>query len=133
LIRIDKNDNNDTIVCDVCLGDDDAEGDEIIICELCNVATHQSCYGGDIKDRLPLVNSPWFCDRCKELLSDKRKKCTDIKCKLCPDIEGIMKKLNDGTWAHVGCVNWTPEIWFTDDMKNKVSGNAPAFRSALNC
>ena len=40
LIRIDQNDNNDDVVCDICLDDDDEEGDEIVICELCLVATH---------------------------------------------------------------------------------------------
>ena len=44
---------NENVECDVCLGDDDEEGDEIVICELCYGATHQSCHGGAIKDRLP--------------------------------------------------------------------------------
>ena len=39
-IRIDQNKNNDDIVCDVCLDDDDDEGNEIVICDNCLVAVH---------------------------------------------------------------------------------------------
>ena len=39
-IRIDQNELNETIQCDVCLGFEDEEGDEIIICDLCQAATH---------------------------------------------------------------------------------------------
>ena len=46
-IKNHKNaENQDQIVCDICLEDDDFEGDEIVICELCFSACHQSCYGG---------------------------------------------------------------------------------------
>lgn len=68
LIRIDQNAHNENIQCDVCLEYEDGEGDEIVICELCLGATHQSCHGGSIKDRLPALNEPWYCDRCQYLL-----------------------------------------------------------------
>ena len=42
--------------CDVCLGEDDDEGDEIVMCDQCNVAVHQKCYGRDIKDGVPDEN-----------------------------------------------------------------------------
>lgn len=25
-------------------------------------------------------------------------------------------------WAHIICVNWTPELYFTDENKNKIEG-----------
>jgi hypothetical protein len=34
-----ENDINDTS-CDICLGNDDNEGDEIVMCDGCNVAVH---------------------------------------------------------------------------------------------
>lgn len=53
LIRIDQNKENDAIMCDVCLGEDDEEGDEIVVCDLCWAGVHQSCHGGMIKNQLP--------------------------------------------------------------------------------
>ena len=42
-----KNDVDEDIVCDSCLDDfhDEEKHDDLIICENCNVAVHQSCYG----------------------------------------------------------------------------------------
>ena len=40
LIRLDKNEVDDNIVCDVCLDSDDDEDDEIVICDLCLVGVH---------------------------------------------------------------------------------------------
>jgi len=62
LIRIDQNEQNDEVICDICLDDDDDEGDEIVICDLCLVGVHQSCYGGKLKHAIPAGN--WYCDRC---------------------------------------------------------------------
>ena len=31
---------------------------------------------------------------------------------LCPDIQGVIKKVKDNVWVHVACVNWMPEIEF---------------------
>ena len=39
-IRMEKNRNNDDIVCDVCLDDEDDDGNEIVICDLCLGAVH---------------------------------------------------------------------------------------------
>ena len=39
-IRLEQNESNDEIICDICLDDDDEEGDEIVICENCLVAVH---------------------------------------------------------------------------------------------
>ena len=63
-------DKNDDIICDICLNDDDFHDDEIVICDFCNAATHQSCYGGELKERLPAGDQPWHCARCKELLNN---------------------------------------------------------------
>lgn len=47
--------------CDICLGYDDNEGDEIVMCDGCNVAVHQSCYGRDINENLPYETLDWLC------------------------------------------------------------------------
>lgn len=36
-------------------------------------------------------------------------------------------------WAHIVCVNWHPEIWFTNDFKNQVGGKVAPWRYDLNC
>lgn len=131
-IKVNENQNNDAIVCDVCLEDDDYENDEIVICELCNAATHQTCYGGEIFDRLPLPDQPWFCARCQVLLGNKLK-CNEIKCVMCPDLKGIMKPIGNNQWAHVICVNWTPEIWFTNERNEALGGTMNKDRTKLTC
>ena len=36
-------------------------------------------------------------------------------------------------WAHVICVNWTPELWYTDDAKTKVAGTVPESKRGIAC
>lgn len=36
-------------------------------------------------------------------------------------------------WAHITCVNWTPEIWFTDDSRTAVDGKIDERRFKLFC
>ena len=54
---------------------------------------------------------------------------------MCPQIKGIIKPISDdkSTWAHVICINWTPEIWFTDENIVKVEGKVPSARNELVC
>ena len=122
-IRIDQNRNNEDIVCDVCLDDEDEENNEIVICDLCLGAVHQSCYGSELLNSIPQGN--WYCARCRILLEDVNKKCTEIKCIFCPKIDGIMKPLSTGqkgktTWVHPICVNWLDGIWFTDERNETI-------------
>jgi len=66
------------------------------------------------------------------------KRCGEIRCFLCPDIDGAMKKVSydggtDNLFAHVACVNWIPEMYFQDDKKEKVIGTLQKERFTLNC
>ena len=124
-IRIDQNrENEENIVCDVCLDDNDEEGDEIMICEICFVGVHQTCYGGKFRNHLPPAEQPFYCERCEYLIQNQRTTdCTKVKCMYCPNIDGAMKLVGKNEFAHVVCVNWLPGIWFTDDnLKNKIGG-----------
>ncbi|TNV83487.1 hypothetical protein FGO68_gene8485 [Halteria grandinella] len=133
LIYINQNDEDVDIQCDICLDYEHDDEDQIVICDLCNAAGHQSCYGGDIIDRIPDGN--WFCERCKVLVEDRNLKCTEIKCFLCDDIDGLMKCIDQKTnlWAHSICVNWIPDIYFTDEHKNKIAGVLNERRFDLFC
>jgi NuA3 HAT complex component NTO1 len=84
------------IKCDVCLWDDDCENDEICICEMCQVAVHQTCYGSEIYENLP--KDDWFCHRCTAIMQGELTE--PPKCELCPRYEGAMKKTNIG-WVHL--------------------------------
>jgi len=40
---------------------------------------------------------------------------------------------NQKEWAHLICVNWTPEIWFTNDNNDDVDGKLNKSRQKLRC
>jgi hypothetical protein len=103
--------------CDVCGDKYSWYDDEIVACDLCNYVCHRSCYGGDIYHNIP--EEKWYCQRCEHLIKND---CDfrEIKCLLCPDSKGIMKKVGNN-WFHIDCVNWTPEIYFEDDLKTKIN------------
>jgi NuA3 HAT complex component NTO1 len=82
-------DKDEDIQCDICLEYDHEDDDQIIMCDLCNAATHQTCYGGSLLKGIP--QGTWFCDRCSILVQDRSKRCTEIKCFLCDEISGMMK------------------------------------------
>jgi hypothetical protein len=132
-MKIEENNIDEDICCDICLEKEYEDDDMIVICELCNVAVHQMCYGGDIKDKVP--SGDWYCDRCKVLKANQSMACNDIECFLCNDIKGAMKCIDEqqNTWAHVICVNWTPGIYFTDENKNKIEGKLELERFNLTC
>lgn len=43
-----------------------------------------------------------------------------IKCKFCPELKGLMKKVKryERIFAHVACVNWLPEIYFNETKEH---------------
>ncbi|CDW90148.1 protein jade-3 [Stylonychia lemnae] len=118
-----KNEIDENIVCDVCLDDIVEDGvDSLVICDLCNSATHQSCYGNEILKNYPQSNQ-WFCRRCTCLLSNTQLTVIDIKCHFCNQLKGmLMFCQKNNIWAHYTCVNWIPDVWFTNEFKNEIDG-----------
>ena len=108
------------IVCDICLSEYPEDGDEIIVCENWLVAVHQSCYGKDIKDQVP--KNDWNWERCNYILDKKNNDYSYARCKLCRKYEGALTKVGM-YWYHIQWVNWTSEIYWTDeDKKDKICG-----------
>lgn len=88
--------------CSVCLDDQGTEENPLVYCDGCEVAVHQACYG--------IVQVPagsWFCRKC-----ESREGRDKIKCRLCPAVDGALKKTEDGDWAHVVCALYIPEVRF---------------------
>ena len=138
-IRSDQNKLDENIVCDICLDDEDDDGNEIIVCDLCLVAVHQTCYGSEIIKSVP--KGDWFCARCRDLKQNPNKRCTEIQCILCPKIDGALKPVTFGkkganqttVWVHPICVNWLPGIWFTNDKNEAIEGQIYENSMLISC
>jgi hypothetical protein len=130
-----KNEVDEDIMCDVCMddyADEDENGDIIVICDFCNSAVHQSCYGKEIKNCFP-KDKDWFCQRCVFLMQTPASIVPDTKCYFCNDLKGIMVKTNQCGFAHISCINWIPEIWFEDTEREQIGGSISSDRFKLFC
>ncbi|KAI3719539.1 hypothetical protein L6452_20441 [Arctium lappa] len=93
--------------CAICRWDEDYDVNKIIICNRCQIAVHQECYGvRDIHDF-----TSWVCRAC-ETPEAKRDCC------LCPVKGGALKPTDiDTLWVHVICAWFRPEVAFLSDEK----------------
>ncbi|KAL8192607.1 hypothetical protein R6Q57_027792 [Mikania cordata] len=90
--------------CAICRWDEDYDINAMIICNRCQIAVHQECYGvRDIHDF-----TSWVCRAC-ETPEIKRKCC------LCPIKGGALKPTDiDTLWVHVICAWFRPEVAFAN-------------------
>ncbi|XP_010521391.1 PREDICTED: histone-lysine N-methyltransferase ATX5-like [Tarenaya hassleriana] len=93
--------------CAVCRWVEDWDYNKIIICNRCQIAVHQECYGArNVHDF-----TSWVCKACET---------PDIKreCCLCPVKGGALKPTDVETlWVHVTCAWFQPEVCFASDEK----------------
>ncbi len=111
-------------MCGVCFNGDSNSGNEMVVCDKCDIAVHQACYG---VRQLPV--GKWLCRVCQAGLSE-------VSCVLCPGKKGALKPTTDGRWAHVLCGLWIPETQFSDPAAMEPLANIdkiPALRWKLTC
>ncbi|KAK0409908.1 hypothetical protein QR680_004828 [Steinernema hermaphroditum] len=89
--------------------------EEVIQCDKCGIAVHESCYGPmDFHDDSASQGSssstePWFCEPCLYGLLEPP------YCALCPNRFGAFKRAEGGDWVHLNCALWIAGVTFLDD------------------
>ncbi|XP_055828536.1 histone-lysine N-methyltransferase ATX4-like [Solanum dulcamara] len=93
--------------CAICRWIEDWDFDKIIICNRCQIAVHQECYGAiGVRDF-----ASWICRACETPEVDR-------ECCLCPVKGGALKPTDvDPFWVHVTCGWFRPEIAFVNHEK----------------
>lgn len=79
--------------CDICDDSETTSHNLIVLCESCDIAVHQDCYG------VPLIpEGPWLCRKCYL-------NAGDVSCCLCPWKAGAFKQTTDASkpWCHLFC------------------------------
>lgn len=90
-------------VCNICDTDSSSGNNStIVICEDCELAVHQDCYG-----IISIPEGPWLCRPCYAA-SDT---LMPVKCAICLQKEGAMKPTTDPhkPWAHIFCAKFLHE------------------------
>ncbi|KAF7826177.1 histone-lysine N-methyltransferase ATX3 [Senna tora] len=90
--------------CAVCRWVEDWDDNKIIICNRCQIAVHQECYGAkNVKDF-----TSWVCRVCET--PDVERECC-----LCPVKGGALKPTDvEMLWVHVTCAWFRPEVGFSN-------------------
>jgi hypothetical protein len=90
--------------CCVCSDERGFYENPLVYCDGqgCNVAVHQACYG-----IVCVPTGPWFCRKC-----ESQERHARVRCELCPSKDGALKRTDTGSWAHVVCALYIPEVRF---------------------
>ncbi|KAL3235031.1 NuA3 HAT complex component NTO1 [Nakaseomyces bracarensis] len=89
--------------CAVCDGTISTTTNAIVFCDGCDIAVHQECYG-----IVFIPEGQWLCRRC--FISRNKQ----VNCVVCPSSTGAFKQTHTGSWAHVLCALWMPELNFAN-------------------
>ena len=101
----------------MCLGTHSDHTNEIVECDGCGVSVHESCYGiqesGSITSNASSAcTEPWFCEPCMAGLGPE-----SPQCELCPNVGGIYKQTDTGSWIHLVCGLYIPHVSFFDQER----------------
>ncbi|XP_042000585.1 histone-lysine N-methyltransferase ATX5-like isoform X1 [Salvia splendens] len=93
--------------CAICRWVEDWDYNKIIICNRCQIAVHQECYGtGNSQDF-----ASWVCRACETPEVER-------ECCLCPVKGGALKPTDVQIfWVHVTCAWFRPEVAFLNAEK----------------
>ncbi|KAM0000650.1 putative [histone H3]-lysine(4) N-trimethyltransferase [Helianthus debilis subsp. tardiflorus] len=93
--------------CAICRWEEDYESNTIIICNRCQIAVHQECYG--VRGTHDFTS--WICRACETPEIERQ-------CCLCPIKGGALKPTDiDTLWVHVICAWLRPEVAFSSVEK----------------
>ncbi|KAE9115360.1 hypothetical protein PF010_g9361 [Phytophthora fragariae] len=117
-----REEEEEEVLCGVCCAPDSLENDPIVICEVCGVAVHQTCY------RLAAVpEGDWYCHPCRQYqdAQDIEKNLIpthELECEACCAKAGAMTPTIDGGWVHVACSMFLPELYVQDKHASRFQG-----------
>ncbi|GMH21744.1 hypothetical protein Nepgr_023586 [Nepenthes gracilis] len=93
--------------CAICRWVEDWDYNKMIICNRCQIAVHQECYGAQSVQDF----TSWVCRACEDPNVER-------ECCLCPIKGGALKPTDiDTLWVHVTCAWFRPEVAFQDHEK----------------
>lgn len=118
--------------CGVCGMRDSPENDPIVLCEICGVAVHQTCYRID-----ELPEGDWLCQPCArythEQLADGSagiEPTHEIECQACLTKGGALVPSSTATardgWVHLVCTMFLPELYVLSTNRVALPGTGLA-------
>ena len=107
--------------CVVCFDGSSNEDNQIVFCDSCNIAVHQSCFGV-----FQVPDGDFYCDRCQE---EDHVHIENRACTLCPLKGGAFKRTTCGRWVHVFCALWCPKATIRDGSTLSPVDTVPAIES----
>lgn len=96
---------DDMTECSICGSGEACNSDVILLCDRCDLAVHQECYG------IPNVpEGKWLCLKCAWAPNEP------LECEVCPfRSEGAFKMTEEGRWCHSVCERWIDELSVSND------------------